>query len=266
MYTYVQTYIHTARNKRSAALQNAARDALVLLIHMSTLQPCGFLSILKRVHPQGVLLDPFLPASSSVRSQGPRGYFAQSKGLILKIQKTVEVLQVLAMQSAEDHEDSAGPAHWHYARCPSCDTTPSTNHPELTAEIGVSSDSTSWLSGQCSKAGAKASSLEKNLPDDSVGSDSTLGGCLFLSWCGIVSLAGVIAVCIGGVATHPLQAIRFVSRFIPADPGPSLRAALHGGWPLLRCPGRCRPQLCRFLDWLYPQRYDWSLFLSRAHS
>ena len=48
----------------------------------------------------------------------------------------------------------------------------------------------------------EATSLEKNLPDDTVGSDSTLGGCSLLSWCGIVSLAGVIAVCIGGVATH----------------------------------------------------------------
>ena len=72
----------------------------------------------------------------------------------------------------------------------------------------------------------EASSLEKNLPDDDVGSDSILGGCAPLSWCGIVSLAGVIAVCIGGVATHPLQAIRFVSRLIPAEPGPSLNVVL----------------------------------------
>ena len=71
-----------------------------------------------------------------------------------------------------------------------------------------------------------ASSLEKNLPDDNVGSDSTLGGCSPLSWCGIVSPAGVIVVCIGGVATHPLQTIRFVSRFIPAEPGPSLSVVL----------------------------------------
>ena len=55
--------------------------------------------------------------------------------------------------------------------------------------------------------------MEKNLPDDNVGSGSTLVGCSPLSWCGIVSQAGVIVVCIGGVATHPLQAIRFVSRF-----------------------------------------------------
>ena len=41
-----------------------------------------------------------------------------------------------------------------------------------------------------------------------------------------MSLAGVIAVCIGGVATHPLQAIRFVSRFIPAEPGHSLSVVL----------------------------------------
>ena len=68
--------------------------------------------------------------------------------------------------------------------------------------------------------------LEKNLPDVNVDSDSTLGGCSLLSWCGIVSLASVITVCIGGVATHPLQAIRFVSRFIPADPGPSLSIVL----------------------------------------
>ena len=55
----------------------------------------------------------------------------------------------------------------------------------------------------CRRAKAmEASSLEKNLPDDNVGSDNTLGGCSPLSWCGIVSLAGVIAVCIGGVATH----------------------------------------------------------------
>ena len=54
----------------------------------------------------------------------------------------------------------------------------------------------------------EASSLEKNHPDDNVGSDSTLGGCSPLSRCGIVSLAGMITVCIGGVATHPLQAIR----------------------------------------------------------
>ena len=60
----------------------------------------------------------------------------------------------------------------------------------------------------------EASSLEKNHPDDNVGSDSTLGGCSPLSRCGIVSLAGVIAVFFGGVATHPLQASRFVSRFI----------------------------------------------------
>ena len=72
----------------------------------------------------------------------------------------------------------------------------------------------------------EASSLEKNLPDDNEGSDSTLGGCSPLSWCGFVSLAGVIAVCIGGVATHPLQAIRFVSRFIPAELGPSLSVVL----------------------------------------
>lgn len=72
----------------------------------------------------------------------------------------------------------------------------------------------------------EASSLEKNLPDDNVGSDSTLGGFSPLSWCGIVSLAGVIAVCIGGVATHPLQAIRFVLRFIPADPGPAWSVVL----------------------------------------
>ena len=72
----------------------------------------------------------------------------------------------------------------------------------------------------------EAASLEKNLPDDNVGSDSTLEGCSPLSWCGIVSLAGEIAVCIGGVATHPLQAIRFVSRFIPAEPGPSLSVVL----------------------------------------
>ena len=115
--------------------------------------------------------------------------------------------------------------------------------------------------------------LEKNLPDVIVDGDSTLGGCSPLSWCGIVSPAGVITICIGGVATHPLQAIRFVSRFIPAEPGPSLSivlclesivcivcmvpvwaAALYGGWPHLRCSGR------------YPQRYDWSLFLSSAHS
>ena len=54
----------------------------------------------------------------------------------------------------------------------------------------------------------EASSLEKHHPDDNVGSDSTLGGCSPLSRCGIVSLAGMITVCIGGVATHPLQAIR----------------------------------------------------------
>ena len=59
----------------------------------------------------------------------------------------------------------------------------------------------------------EASSLEKNLPDDNVGSDSTLGGCS-LSRGGTVSLAGVIAVCIGGVATHPLQ-------------GDSIRVAFH---------------------------------------
>ena len=51
----------------------------------------------------------------------------------------------------------------------------------------------------------EASSFEKNHPDDNVGSDSTLGGCSPLSQCGIVSLTGVITVCIGGVATHPLQ-------------------------------------------------------------
>ena len=67
--------------------------------------------------------------------------------------------------------------------------------------------------------------LEKNLPDDNVGSDSTLGG-VHLSWCGIVSLAGVTAVCIGGVATLPLQAVRFMSRFIPAEPGPVLSVVL----------------------------------------
>ena len=68
----------------------------------------------------------------------------------------------------------------------------------------------------------EASSSEKNLPDDNVGSDSTLGGCSPLSWCEIVSLAGVITVCIGGVATHPVQASCQVSRFIPAEPGHSL--------------------------------------------
>ena len=72
----------------------------------------------------------------------------------------------------------------------------------------------------------EASSLEKNHPDDNVGSDSTLGGCSPLSQCGIVSLAGVIAVCISGVATHPFQAIRFVSRFIPAELGPSQSVVL----------------------------------------
>ena len=41
-----------------------------------------------------------------------------------------------------------------------------------------------------------------------------------------MSLAGVITVCIGGVATHHLQAIQFVSRFIPAEPGPSLSIVL----------------------------------------
>ena len=41
-----------------------------------------------------------------------------------------------------------------------------------------------------------------------------------------MSLAGVITVCIGGVATHLLQAIRFVSRFIPAEPRPSLSMVL----------------------------------------
>ena len=45
------------------------------------------------------------------------------------------------MQSTVDRGESAGRVHWHDGRCPSCDTTPSTNHPELTAEIGVSSDS-----------------------------------------------------------------------------------------------------------------------------
>ena len=62
----------------------------------------------------------------------------------------------------------------------------------------------------------EASSLEKNLPDDNVGSDSTLGVCSPLSWCGIVSLARVIAVCIGGVATHPSR----------REPGPSLSVVL----------------------------------------
>ena len=47
----------------------------------------------------------------------------------------------------------------------------------------------------CRRAKAmEASSLEKNLPDDNVGSGSILVGCSPLSWCGIVSLAGVIVV------------------------------------------------------------------------
>ena len=41
-----------------------------------------------------------------------------------------------------------------------------------------------------------------------------------------LSLAGVIAVCFGGVATYFFQSIRFVSRFIPAELGPSLSVVL----------------------------------------
>ena len=47
----------------------------------------------------------------------------------------------------------------------------------------------------------------------------------------------------------------------PRGNGSRLGAALHGGWPHLRCPRWCRPQLCRFMDWMYPQHYGWSLFL-----
>ena len=131
----------------------------------------------------------------------------------------------------------------------------------------------------------EASSLEKNLPHDKVGSDSTLAGCSPLSWCGIVSLAGVITDCIGGVATHRLQAIRFVSRFIPAELGPSLSMVLClvtivcnvcmvPVWvPLcmvagltFNVPVGTAHNFCRFRDWLHPQPYDWSLFLSSAHS
>ena len=37
----VHSYIHTARNKRSVAQQNTARDARVRMIHMSAAQPRG---------------------------------------------------------------------------------------------------------------------------------------------------------------------------------------------------------------------------------
>ena len=42
--TYVHTYIRTARNKRSVAQQNTARDARVRMIHMSAAQPRGSVS------------------------------------------------------------------------------------------------------------------------------------------------------------------------------------------------------------------------------
>ena len=41
----IHSYMHTARNKRSAAQQNTARDARVHLIHMSAPQPRGSLSL-----------------------------------------------------------------------------------------------------------------------------------------------------------------------------------------------------------------------------
>ena len=50
--TYIHTYIHTARNKRSAAQQNTARDARVHLIHMSAPQPRGALYIASRERVQ----------------------------------------------------------------------------------------------------------------------------------------------------------------------------------------------------------------------
>ena len=75
------------------------------MVHLSAPQPRGPFSGERRfVHPQGVLLAPFLPASSAVRTQGPRCFIAQSKGLILKIQKTVEVLQVQFVSGACDAE------------------------------------------------------------------------------------------------------------------------------------------------------------------
>ena len=60
----------------------------------------------------------------------------------------------------------------------------------------------------------------------SVGSDNTLRGCSPLSWCGIVSLARCDRRLHRRGRNASLQAIRFVSRFIPAELGPSLSIVL----------------------------------------
>ena len=48
LHRHVDSFVNIARNKRSAAQQNTARDARVHLIHMSAPQPCGSVF---RVHP-----------------------------------------------------------------------------------------------------------------------------------------------------------------------------------------------------------------------